>query len=121
MTMRVLAAALMLSMAGACAAEPSYPWLYGRWVLSENPDGSPPDWLEFQPGGRAATGTEGGPRWTGGYQVEGDIVKMVFLFRDRYVPASVRISGDRRSLLHRSDSTGNLSRYTRLPESAGAQ
>ncbi|MEX2221205.1 MAG: hypothetical protein WEG40_05335 [Candidatus Rokuibacteriota bacterium] len=105
---------LALVSAGAAWAGDDDAWLYGRWELMHDPDGSPKDWLEFTADGRVATITPTG-RYTGRYVVTGREVQLNYKIGERAIFTTLTYGLDRKELFARSARTGYTARYEKLP------
>ena len=75
---------VLLSLCATCTAlsAEDESWVFGKWELSYDPDGSKKDWIEFLPNGDAwSIGANG--KIQGMYIVDGDTVKAVFTWKGK--------------------------------------
>lgn len=92
-------------------------WLYGKWELSYDPDGSEKDWLEFLPGGDAfSIGPNG--RVEGFYIVDGNAVKAVFTYREKDFIMNFRADRQAGQLKIVTSHTGRESIYSKVASEA---
>ena len=107
-----LFALLALSVAAALAADNG--WLFGKWELAYDPDGSEKDWMEFTADGQAFSINQAGRRIPGEYIVTDTEVRATYTYKGKAIPLSFKYSPDRKKLFAYSAKTGNTSVYEKI-------
>lgn len=90
-------------------------WVYGRWELVQDPDGSRRDWLEFLPNGDVFNIWQDGTRVTGFYVVTSYDVKAVFTIDGKDLLTTFFFNDAHDELRIVTSETGRESVYRKLP------
>ena len=89
-------------------------WLFGVWELTEDPDGSPTDWMEFHPDGTFVNTLGNCKTATGRFHLyQGDIY-LAIEQGGKFLANGSRPNPERTKLLYTSPRTRNTATYEKV-------
>jgi hypothetical protein len=115
---KVLLVFTYLVVVGGCTATPTAlhqpEWLVGTWELTEDPDGTPTDWMQFLPDGTFVNTLSNCQEFKGKYHVfDGDLYFAIEPDA-KFLANGMRPTSDRRKLLYTSPRTRNTATYEKV-------